>query len=496
MTARDVRLASGLILLGYIASHFLSHATGLFGPAAMDGWGLGVILSVWRTPPGHVLIFTALFVHAAFGIVALWRRRHLRIPLSEAIQLGFGLMIPLLLLPHAANVRIGSLLFGLHDDYDRILYQYWFSSTSAGLVRQFTLLFVAWIHGCIGLRFWLRRRASYDRFWPWLMAVAAALPLLAILGLVNAGWGMSVAVLTDPGFVAEHATPPVGSEAARAAAAIPLIWTSLQAAWMSLVAAVLLIRYRRYRRNRALMLNVTYPDGRVIRVPRGFSVLEASRWGRMPHAAACGGRGRCSTCRVRVTQGLDWLPAPTLAERATLTRIRAGSAVRLACQIRPEADLTVVPLLPADLAPVKELGIPLGEASERLVTALAIDLRNSTRLAAEHPPFDAIFTVDRYIRCVSAAVQKHGGIVTSVAGDGIMSVFAARSGGGARDAMAAALAIWTGMDQLNDELEHGLGLRLTCGEPAELAGGCNGSHRSPLSHWPNTSATAAGMRWW
>ena len=51
-----------------------------------------------------------------------------------------------------------------------------------------------------------------------------------------------------------------------------------------------------------------YPDGRQVAVPMGSTVLEASRHGKIPHASVCGGRGRCSTCRIRVVRGLEFLP--------------------------------------------------------------------------------------------------------------------------------------------------------------------------------------------
>ncbi|MFX7358982.1 2Fe-2S iron-sulfur cluster-binding protein, partial [Acinetobacter baumannii] len=86
--------------------------------------------------------------------------------------------------------------------------------------------------------------------------------------------------------------------------------------------------------------------GRTVRVPRGSSVLEASRRGRIPHASVCGGRGRCSTCRIRVVdpERSRHLPEPERAERLVLERIGASPGIRLACQLRPAADLTVAPL--------------------------------------------------------------------------------------------------------------------------------------------------------
>ena len=67
----------------------------------------------------------------------------------------------------------------------------------------------------------------------------------------------------------------------------------------------------------------------------GTSVLEASRIAGIPHASVCGGRGRCSTCRVRVRAELHRLPPPSEEELRVLDRIGARPNIRLACQLRP-----------------------------------------------------------------------------------------------------------------------------------------------------------------
>ena len=49
-------------------------------------------------------------------------------------------------------------------------------------------------------------------------------------------------------------------------------------------------------------MRIAYPNGRQASFPRGRSILEVSRAAGIPHASVCGGRGRCSTCRVRVVR--------------------------------------------------------------------------------------------------------------------------------------------------------------------------------------------------
>ena len=462
---RNIRLTTGLTLFAYAACHFASHATGLFRLDIMDAVGRNLLLAPWQGWTGRVALFGSLLVHGGLGLRALYRRRHLRIPAIDAWQLGLGLLIPLLLIPHVTNVRLGADFYGLDDSYYRILYQYWISSPASGLVRQFTLLFAVWVHGCVGIHFWLRRHVWYNEWRLTLFSVAMGLPFLAVLGLVNAGWDTAMHAALQPGFADAHGPPQVGTAKAANLSSLQGLWEGLQLTYAALVALILLSRLARNRRARRTAFSITYPDGRVARVPCGFSVLEASRWKRVPHASICGGRGRCSTCRIWITRGLDGLPPPSPGELETLRRVKAPVSVRLACQLRPSHDVSVVPLLSAS-ATLHGMGITLNEGRELQVTALFTDLRDSTRLATGRLPFDALFIIDCYVQRVTGIVQAHGGHVTSVAGDGIMSVFGAGTVGaaaGAAGALRAALAIWESLDQLSGELHAEIGLPFAFG---------------------------------
>ncbi len=49
------------------------------------------------------------------------------------------------------------------------------------------VLVIAWIHGSIGLYFWLRMKAFFKRAAPFLLAAAVLVPTLALLGFYQAG---------------------------------------------------------------------------------------------------------------------------------------------------------------------------------------------------------------------------------------------------------------------------------------------------------------------
>ena len=446
---RKLRLYTGLTLFAYAASHFIGHATGIFGLAAMELVGRDIILAPWRTPPGRALLLGSLGVHGSLGLYALFRRRHLRMPPLEAWQLLLGLSIPFFLTPHVIGVRLGASAFGGDDSYPHVLYRIW--TTETKLQSDLLLLTLVWAHGCIGLHMWLRRRETYNRIRDYLIAGAVATPFLAALGIVNAGWDAATIASLQPEFASAHSLPAPGSQQAATEQTLDLIAGRLQILYGALLVLTLIARLVRDRLERGSSpLRVSYPDGHVVTAPRGFSVLEISRWAGIPHASACGGRGRCSTCRVRIVAGGEFAPEASPAERETLQRVKAPPGVRLACQLRPVADISVVPLLAvADVT--RRARAPHRETHELLVTALFVDLRDSTRLAAGRMPFDALYIVDRYIHEVTAAVEAQGGAVTTVAGDGVMSVFGARSdpASGARSALRAIGAIWDAIDAVS-----------------------------------------------
>ena len=266
-----------------------------------------------------------------------------------------------------------------------MLYLFWITDPAVSLTRQFALLVAVWTHGCIGIYMWLRYRSWWSRRAPLFAVGAVLLPSLAILGIVNAGWDTVLHAAVEPGFSAAHGPPAPGSTNAQAGASLALLVTRLQLVYIGVLAGVFVARaIRAARGRRAGLMTIVYRDGRSIKVPRGFSILEASRYAGVPHVSVCGGRGRCSTCRVRVWRGLKTLALPEPAERTTLQRIAAPAGVRLACQVRPVSDLGVTPLMKIG-RPFSGLSVSLAEGRELAVTALYLDLRDFDEARGETP---------------------------------------------------------------------------------------------------------------
>jgi adenylate cyclase len=439
---REVRLVSGLVLGAFLVTHFGNHALGLISVESMEA-GRRWFNTLWRNPAGTVLLYGSLLVHFVLALQALYRRRTLRMPFREAAQLALGLVLPFLLIPHVTGTRIELALTGREAGYPDVIRGLWVVAPENG-VRQAIALLVAWLHGCLGIYFWLRSRTWFPRLALLLYTGALLVPLLALLGFAEAG----KIIAADPKRFAEPSLP--------APEILQVIRTGLYVAFAALIGAALAARALRISRNWSKRLRVSYPGERAVTVPRGFTVLEASRAAGIPHASVCGGRGRCSTCRIRVVEGLDGQPPPTPQERATLTRVKAGANVRLACQFRPIHDLAVVPVLSASGGRVSNLAWSnrAARGQEREIAVLFCDLRGFTNFAEKRLPFDTVFILNRYFEVVGHAIEEAGGHVDKFVGDGVLALFGLNTtpGEASRQAVEAALLIRRGIAALNETI--------------------------------------------
>jgi adenylate cyclase len=238
-------------------------------------------------------------------------------------------------------------------------------------------------------------------------------------------------------------------------------------------------------------VRIRYAGGRTVSVNPGLSVLEASRSAGIPHVSVCGGRGRCSTCRVQILDGLESQPAAEPRELATLKSIGAGGDVRLACQLRPTHDLCVLPLVDVGSTLLAAKQAPNAIAGqERMVAALFCDLRSFTQLSEKKLPYDVVFLLNRYFTVVDQAVESSGGMVDKFIGDGAIALFGIETSYSlaCRQALQAAVKLAEGIEKLNASVSAELQ------SPLRIA---MGLHAGPaivgrMGHGKATSLTAIG----
>jgi adenylate cyclase len=461
---RRIRLMSGLILFSYLVTHFFNHALCIISLETADAFK-HVVYLVITTWPATTLLLGALVVHFLLALWALWERRSLRLRPYEALQYGLGFLVPLLLVQHVMGTRVADRVFGADIGYyAKLMVVFWHLKPMNG-VLQAVLVLTAWTHACIGLRFWLRLRPWYDAAQPFLFAGALLLPTLALAGYVAGGREATMLMTQDPDYlprVIRSFAPP------EAQPTIAAITDGLRIFFLASLAVVLLARaLRRAWQRRRGLVRIRYPDGRFIDVVRGTSVLEASRLLGFPHASICGGRGRCSTCRVRVrTEIDDAVEPPSADEERVLRRVGAAPNVRLACQLRPAGPVEVTPLLPAFVPAREGLRRPgYAQGSEREIAILFADLRGFTSLAEKKLPYDIVFVLNRYFQAMGEAIGEAGGRVDKFIGDGVMALFGVEQGveAGCRMALVAARRMSLRIDELNRVLQHELEAPLRIG---------------------------------
>jgi adenylate cyclase len=452
---RQVRLACGLVLFSYLVSHFLNHALGNISVDALAK-GIQYHLLFWQFLPVAIIFYTAAATHIGLGLWALYQRRQFQKTITEPLQLALGLSIPILIMAHVIGVRLGWTLFEHEKFYPQVLYGLWTSSGRLWVISA--ALIVAWLHGCIGLTFWLRMKPYFKRLAPLLLAAAVLVPTLALLGIYQGGRSI-LAQSASPRWATDNLTPQqVGTVPEQKALDTILAYSLI--AYLGLIAAALAARgARALHERRGGIITLSYGNGKTVRVSKGLSVLEASLRHNVPHASVCGGRARCSTCRIRVIGDCSMLPEPSAREAFVLARVgTTDPSIRLACQLRPTLDLAFFQLFTPQTAAASAHATPSRIGQERYLVSLFVDMRGSTRLAEKRLPFDTVFIVNRFLAAVSQGVIAHGGQPNQFIGDGMLALFglAGDPATACRQALQAASAIAANVAELNQFLEHDL----------------------------------------
>jgi adenylate cyclase len=455
MSRSRARLISGLVLLAFVLCHLTAHSFLLISFDRADA-ALNVLMYFWRTAIGTAILLCAVSTHWLNALWSIYVRRSLHLARWEWGQLGLGLCIPLLLIMHVTSTRVAEELLDVKSSYASVLTVQWQLSPWLGLL-QVAAVMTVWVHACIGLHFWLRIKPWYTRWRALFVLVGLLLPATALCGYVSAGNQVlreaHDAKHTESVLEASNLTEQKRVE-------ITQIGRAGSTIYVVLIGTPFLARGLRgwLQRRRKLPL-LGHPTGRRMSIAPGATVLETLRDNGIPHASVCGGRARCTTCRVLVTKGLDALPAASGLEARALARIGATPGTRLACQIRPTADVSVIPLLRAGAAPFDGKVRGGLEGRERPITVLFVDLRGSTALGEAKMPYDFLYLLNEFFQEMTKALDATNGHYAQFAGDGLMALYGLNSkqpATGVVDALHGAREMLARIDRLNGRLRGDL----------------------------------------
>jgi len=480
----QLRAWSGLILLIFVIGHFSNHALGIISLEAMEA-GTRWFVDPWRTGLGTIILLSAFTTHASFALMALWTRTGSRRPKWEWAQLFLGFLAPLLLAAHVAGTRGVVETSDFDRSYSVILAIYWHLAPDRGIIQSIAVM-VVWVHGMIGLHTWLRLKPWYRHVRPYGAAFAVGLPILALAGYVSAGIQVAELAQTDIWLNEQLRNAGMHVPSVRDMAAngeMVVQWTVLI---LILVIAGGRIVWGRLGSRSRHVVALYAPGEQTLRLRPGDSLLDAIRNAGIRHASVCGGRGRCSTCRVRIDDGAESLPSPNTIERKTLIRIQAPERVRLACQLHPTSSLTVAALVRADAGPAASATPTADEQGHEVDAAfLFVDLRGSTRLSEDRLPFDVVFILNRFFAELSLALKETEGHYAQFNGDGLMAIYGLSSPPetSAKNALRGAKRMFERLDALNERLSGELSAPLQIGigiHGGEAIVGKMGPPQSPI----------------
>ncbi len=234
-------------------------------------------------------------------------------------------------------------------------------------------------------------------------------------------------------------------------------------------------------------MNINYNHEKLVETAReGQTILEISLENGIPHIHACGGRAKCSTCRVIVLEGMSHVGPRTDQEKELAETKGLEENIRLACQTKVYGDISLRRLV-IDNEDIEEAVHEVGETTgrEEKLCILFSDIRGYTSFAEKALPYDTIHILNRYFKKMGERVLAYNGYIDKYIGDGLMVIFGlnkTKCKNPGLDAVACALEMLQEMKGINQymkanfdtELEIGIGIHFgsaivgKIGHPAKM----------------------------
>jgi class 3 adenylate cyclase/hemoglobin-like flavoprotein len=199
-----------------------------------------------------------------------------------------------------------------------------------------------------------------------------------------------------------------------------------------------------------------------------MTILDVSIAHKIPHVRECGGHGRCTTCRVRICDGIQNLSARTPCEVEVADALRWDGFTRLACQTRVSGDVTLERLVksPADVSCLQVEEASIAPSQERTLAVLFCDLRDFTPFVEAHLAYDVVHILNRYFKAIGDAILVNNGVIYQHVGDEVVGLFGVGGDPPEKscfDTIRAGLGMLAALKDLNAELSEEFGTVLEIG---------------------------------
>src|SRR5262247_240911 len=176
-----------------------------------------------------------------------------------------------------------------------------------------------------------------------------------------------------------------------------------------------------------------FPAGRTLHVDSGVTILAAAHAAGVDIEATCGGRGRCTFCRVKFAAGI--VPPPTIMDELQLGDALVREGYRLSCQCRVTDPITVHASPPVDDQSFQILGAERPSLPVHIDAGVTKTLVRVSLPTEEHhqtSDLEALLAVvggtppdcaPDVLRTLPQALREHGGEATVASfGSRILSV--------------------------------------------------------------------------
>ena len=198
------------------------------------------------------------------------------------------------------------------------------------------------------------------------------------------------------------------------------------------------------------------------------TLLEAAIENRIPHMQECGGNGRCTTCRVKILEGLQNVaPRNELESRMAMLRGWEPS-VRLACQSKVQGPVRLERQIKtfSEISRLQEEMVKSGKGEEKQLAILFCDMRNFTPFVEGNMAYDVVHILNRFFSALGEAILMNNGLIYQYVGDEIVGVFGLDSSDNMHNCMAAmraALGMKAALEVLNMDIQKEFGIQIEVG---------------------------------